>query len=149
MALFFGGLAQFLAGMWEFATGNTFGATGESGTFHSISLHHTQVMAASAIIKTWTICHRMILCRALLRASQSAAYFNADLGAEAYPRLVAARLCTRCLADYLFLGQRLRPTAHSGSRLPPCSFPARASAMPMVVMLGWNSMPSESISFLG
>jgi len=103
MALFFGGLAQFLAGMWEFATGNTFGATGESGTFRSISLHHTQVMAASAIIKTWTICHRMILCRALLRASQSAAYFNADLGAEAYPRLVAARLCTRCLANYLFL----------------------------------------------
>jgi succinate-acetate transporter protein len=32
MALFFGGLAQFLAGMWEFATGNTFGATGESTT---------------------------------------------------------------------------------------------------------------------
>ncbi len=62
MALFFGGLAQFLAGMWEFATGNTFGATGESGTFHSISLHHTQVMAASAIIKAWTACHRMILC---------------------------------------------------------------------------------------
>jgi succinate-acetate transporter protein len=30
MALFYGGLAQFLAGMWEFATGNTFGATGGS-----------------------------------------------------------------------------------------------------------------------
>jgi GPR1/FUN34/yaaH family len=29
MAIFCGGLAQFLAGMWEFATGNTFGATGE------------------------------------------------------------------------------------------------------------------------
>jgi len=29
MALFFGGLAQFLAGMWEFVAGNTFGATGE------------------------------------------------------------------------------------------------------------------------
>ena len=29
MALFYGGLAQLLAGMWEFATGNTFGATGE------------------------------------------------------------------------------------------------------------------------
>jgi len=27
MALFYGGLAQFLAGMWEFVTGNTFGAT--------------------------------------------------------------------------------------------------------------------------
>ncbi|KAI9461064.1 GPR1/FUN34/yaaH family-domain-containing protein [Russula earlei] len=27
MALFCGGLAQLLAGMWEFATGNTFGAT--------------------------------------------------------------------------------------------------------------------------
>jgi succinate-acetate transporter protein len=27
MALFYGGLAQLLAGMWEFATGNTFGAT--------------------------------------------------------------------------------------------------------------------------
>ena len=29
MALFVGGLAQLLAGMWEFAAGNTFGATGE------------------------------------------------------------------------------------------------------------------------
>jgi succinate-acetate transporter protein len=29
MALFYGGLAQLLAGMWEFATGNTFGATGK------------------------------------------------------------------------------------------------------------------------
>jgi hypothetical protein len=29
MALFYGGLAQFLAGMWEFVAGNTFGATGE------------------------------------------------------------------------------------------------------------------------
>lgn len=28
MALFVGGTAQFLAGMWEFAAGNTFGATG-------------------------------------------------------------------------------------------------------------------------
>lgn len=27
MALAYGGLAQFLAGMWEFASGNTFGAT--------------------------------------------------------------------------------------------------------------------------
>jgi hypothetical protein len=34
MALFYGGLAQFLAGMWEFVAGNTFGATGEScGSF--------------------------------------------------------------------------------------------------------------------
>ena len=30
MALAVGGLAQLLAGMWEFACGNTFGATGES-----------------------------------------------------------------------------------------------------------------------
>lgn len=29
MALGVGGLVQLLAGMWEFATGNTFGATGE------------------------------------------------------------------------------------------------------------------------
>ncbi|MCO5561976.1 hypothetical protein L7F22_015602 [Adiantum nelumboides] len=27
LALFYGGLAQILAGMWEFAVGNTFGAT--------------------------------------------------------------------------------------------------------------------------
>lgn len=27
MALFYGGLVQLLAGMWEFAVGNTFGAT--------------------------------------------------------------------------------------------------------------------------
>jgi succinate-acetate transporter protein len=30
MALGVGGLAQLLAGMWEFAAGNTFGATGTS-----------------------------------------------------------------------------------------------------------------------
>lgn len=29
MAMGVGGLVQLLAGMWEFATGNTFGATGE------------------------------------------------------------------------------------------------------------------------
>lgn len=29
MSLFVGGLAQLLAGMWEFAAGNTFSATGE------------------------------------------------------------------------------------------------------------------------
>ncbi len=29
MALFVGGLCQLLAGMWEFASGNTLGATGE------------------------------------------------------------------------------------------------------------------------
>jgi succinate-acetate transporter protein len=31
MAIFFGGLAQLLAGMWEFACGNTFGATAFTG----------------------------------------------------------------------------------------------------------------------
>lgn len=30
MAMFVGGLAQLLAGMWEVAVGNTFGATGQS-----------------------------------------------------------------------------------------------------------------------
>ena len=30
MAIFCGGLAQLLAGMWEFPKGNVFGATGES-----------------------------------------------------------------------------------------------------------------------
>ena len=29
MAIFYGGLVQLLAGMWEFACGNTFGATGK------------------------------------------------------------------------------------------------------------------------
>lgn len=29
MAIFCGGLAQLLAGMWEFPKGNTFGATGQ------------------------------------------------------------------------------------------------------------------------
>jgi succinate-acetate transporter protein len=37
MALFYGGLAQLLAGMWEFVTGNTFGATGE---YLGKSSHH-------------------------------------------------------------------------------------------------------------
>lgn len=35
MALFYGGLAQFMAGMWGFAVGNTFCATGGfQGVFH-------------------------------------------------------------------------------------------------------------------
>jgi hypothetical protein len=37
MAIFYGGLCQFIAGMWEFASGNTFGATGESqGLLHRL-----------------------------------------------------------------------------------------------------------------
>ena len=32
MALFGGGLTQFMAGMWEFPRGNVFGATGESSS---------------------------------------------------------------------------------------------------------------------
>jgi hypothetical protein len=53
---------------------------------HSILSHQrTQVMAAAAIIKTWTVRYRMILCGAVLRASQSAVHFiYADMGAEAY-----------------------------------------------------------------
>jgi len=31
VALFYGGLAQFMAGMWEFKRNNTFGATAPSG----------------------------------------------------------------------------------------------------------------------
>ena len=48
MALFCGGLAQFLAGMWEFPSGNTFGATGEcllldsSRAYTKGPLFHTQ-----------------------------------------------------------------------------------------------------------
>jgi hypothetical protein len=43
MAIFCGGLAQLLAGMWEFATGNTFGATGEprSTDYSSPTLFHS------------------------------------------------------------------------------------------------------------
>jgi len=45
MALFCGGLAQLLAGMWAFAVGNTFGATGEksnsfSAMFYGFSTPH-------------------------------------------------------------------------------------------------------------
>lgn len=36
MAVFCGGLAQLLAGMWEFPKGNTFGATGGCSSFHLI-----------------------------------------------------------------------------------------------------------------
>lgn len=37
MALFAGGLAQLLAGMWEYPRGNTFGATGEHRFFFAAS----------------------------------------------------------------------------------------------------------------
>jgi len=40
MALFCGGLAQLLAGMWEFATGNTFGATGTSSLLLFLFVHN-------------------------------------------------------------------------------------------------------------
>ncbi|KAG6906494.1 hypothetical protein DXG01_013673 [Tephrocybe rancida] len=35
MAIFAGGLVQFMAGMWEFPRGNVFGATGEWGALES------------------------------------------------------------------------------------------------------------------
>ena len=45
MAIFCGGLAQLLAGMWEFPKGNTFGATGKLfdcmfTCYSGIALHH-------------------------------------------------------------------------------------------------------------
>ena len=43
MALFYGGLAQFLAGMWEFAAGNTFGATGEY--WGKVSIIHSRLVS--------------------------------------------------------------------------------------------------------
>ena len=38
MAVFCGGLAQLLAGMWEFPNGNMFGATGMLLRFHELGL---------------------------------------------------------------------------------------------------------------
>jgi uncharacterized protein len=54
MALFYGGLAQLLAGMWEFVTGNTFGATGEHlGKF----LHRPFFVLQFAVVvhMTWNV----------------------------------------------------------------------------------------------
>lgn len=48
MAIFYGGLAQLLAGMWEFATGNTFGATGEY--FGKFSHHHFVVVQPGTLL---------------------------------------------------------------------------------------------------
>ena len=45
MALACGGLAQFLAGMWEFANRNTFGATGEPRSTDCLSPRFFQFMA--------------------------------------------------------------------------------------------------------
>ena len=40
MAIFAGGLLQFIAGMWEFPRGNIFGATGKiSNDLHFLTLH--------------------------------------------------------------------------------------------------------------
>jgi uncharacterized protein len=39
MALGVGGLVQLLAGMWEFACGNTFGATGEPPSLSHLRCH--------------------------------------------------------------------------------------------------------------
>jgi len=50
MALFYGGLAQLLAGMWEFVTGNTFGATGEYwGNFPIITFRHSGTVVSGCI----------------------------------------------------------------------------------------------------
>jgi len=38
MAVFCGGLAQLLAGMWEFPRGNTFGATGKRVALFIVSV---------------------------------------------------------------------------------------------------------------
>jgi len=80
LALFYGGLAQFLAGMWEFRTGNTFGATvfGSYGTFWislaaisipafniKVSLHDPEA-AVGLFLLAWTIFTAMMMLGAFL-----------------------------------------------------------------------------------
>jgi hypothetical protein len=41
MAIFAGGLTQFIAGMWEFPRGNVFGTTGASKPVRVLSIDHS------------------------------------------------------------------------------------------------------------
>jgi len=54
MAIFCGGLAQFLAGMWEFATGNTFGATAFASYGAFWMSYATILIPASGILSAYT-----------------------------------------------------------------------------------------------
>jgi succinate-acetate transporter protein len=73
LALFYGGLAQLLAGMWEFKTGNTFGATAFSsyGAFWlavgaSLQLNHIpNETAFGFFLLGWTIFTGMMLLASL------------------------------------------------------------------------------------
>lgn len=73
LALFYGGLAQLLAGMWEFKTGNTFGATAFTsyGAFWmavAITLHWNLIPSHAAFgyfLIGWTIFTGMLLLAAL------------------------------------------------------------------------------------
>lgn len=73
LALFYGGLAQLLAGMWEFKTGNTFGATAFSsyGAFWlavaaSLQLKHIpNETAFGFFLLGWTIFTGMMLLASL------------------------------------------------------------------------------------
>jgi succinate-acetate transporter protein len=64
MALFCGGLAQLLAGMWEFPKGNTFGATGELtlwlNYFPTLFFLCLSLCASSAPVP---VCRMMWFCR--------------------------------------------------------------------------------------
>jgi len=51
MAIFSGGLLQFMAGMWEFPRGNTFGATGNA--LHSLfdtCIYHGSLFFRSSLL---------------------------------------------------------------------------------------------------
>ena len=52
MALGVGGLAQLLAGMWEFASGNTFGATGELHLPARSQLHFPRIQTRATICRS-------------------------------------------------------------------------------------------------
>jgi len=54
MAIFVGGLAQLLAGMWEFATGNTFGATAFSSYGGFWLAYATIFIPGSGILDAYT-----------------------------------------------------------------------------------------------
>lgn len=62
MALFCGGLAQLLAGMWEFAVGNTFGATGGCLPLLFVFPFFSGFLALAAFRPTHPSIHSFIPC---------------------------------------------------------------------------------------
>ncbi|KAF8990799.1 Gpr1 family protein [Cyathus striatus] len=155
MAIFCGGLAQLLAGMWEFPRGNVFGGTGMSLSFvifffYSVSLHpgpwitelffpEAELSGALGIyLITWAIVTFLLLIAALRKNVSFIALFSCLtitfilLGAGEFSGSAATAkaggivgVITALIAYYIGLSELLSAEDMAVFRLPLGIFPKR------------------------